>query len=53
MDESPALQPRFGVQSIPTMLLLREGQIVARQVGAVPLEALRAWVNDSLAEPRP
>ena len=53
VDESPALQQRFGVQSIPTMLLLREGQIVARQVGAVPLEALRAWVNDSLAEPRP
>jgi thioredoxin 2 len=49
VDESPALQRRFGVQSIPTMLLLRDGQVVAQQVGAVPLEALRAWVDGSLA----
>ncbi len=53
VDESPALQRRFGVQSIPTMLLLRDGQVVARQVGAVPLEALRSWVESSLATPRP
>jgi thioredoxin 2 len=53
VDESPALQRRFGVQSIPTMLLLRDGRVVAQQVGAVPLGALRAWVDGSLATPRP
>ena len=53
VDESPALQRRFGVQSIPTILILRDGQIVARQLGAVPLDALRAWVENSLATPRP
>jgi thioredoxin 2 len=44
-----APQRRFDVQAIPTMLLLRDGQIAARQAGAVPLAALRAWVDGSLA----
>jgi thioredoxin 2 len=49
VDESPALQQRFGVQAIPTLLLLRGGQVVARQTGAAPPPALRAWVTESLS----
>jgi thioredoxin 2 len=48
VDQSPGLQRRFGVQSIPTLLVLRDGQEIARQVGAVPAPRLRAWVNDAL-----
>jgi thioredoxin 2 len=48
VDESPRLQRRFGVQSIPTLLLLRRGQVVAQQVGAVPQTALRTWVDQAL-----
>ena len=36
VDESPALQQRFGVQSIPTLLMLRDGKVVSRQTGAPP-----------------
>ena len=36
VDEAPRLQQRFGVQAIPTLLLLRKGEVIARQVGAVP-----------------
>lgn len=36
VDESPRLQSRFGVQSIPTLLLLSGGQIKATQIGAPP-----------------
>jgi thioredoxin 2 len=49
VDESPRLQQRFGVQSIPTLLLLRDGQESARQVGAAPVPVLRAWVDQALA----
>ena len=45
---SPRLQQRFGVQSIPTLLLLRRGQVTARQVGAPPPAALRAWLDQAL-----
>jgi thioredoxin 2 len=49
VDESPRLQQRFDVQAIPTLLLLRDGKVVARQTGAAPAGALRAWVDGALA----
>jgi thioredoxin-like negative regulator of GroEL len=32
MDDSPRLQQRFGVQSIPTLLVMREQKVASRQV---------------------
>jgi thioredoxin len=49
VDDSPRLQQRFGVQSIPTLLVMREGKVISRQVGAVPAAALRSWVEQALA----
>jgi thioredoxin 2 len=49
VDDSPKLQQRFGVQSIPTLLLMREGKVTSRQVGAVPAAALRSWIEKALA----
>jgi thioredoxin 2 len=51
VDEAPRLSERFAVQAIPTLLVLRAGQVAARQTGAAPLPALRAWVQDALAGP--
>ncbi len=50
VDEAPRLQQRFGVQSIPTLLLLRKGEVIARQVGAVPEPAIKNWVNQGLQQ---
>jgi thioredoxin 2 len=36
VDASPQTSQRFGVQAIPTLLVLRRGQVTARQTGAVP-----------------
>ena len=49
VDVSPQLSQRFGAQAIPTLLVLVGGQVVARQTGAAPLAALRAWVDNALA----
>ena len=51
VDESPRLQQRFGVQSIPTLMVFRDGQIVSRQTGAAPAAALRGWLDQALARP--
>jgi thioredoxin 2 len=51
VDESPRLQSRFGVQSIPTLLLLDAGQVKATQIGAPPPLALRSWLEQGLASP--
>ena len=48
VDESPGVSRRFGVQGIPTLLAVRDGQVIDRQTGAPPESALRAWVDRTL-----
>ena len=40
IDEQPELAQRFGVQSIPTMILFKEGEPAAAAIGAQPKSAL-------------
>jgi thioredoxin len=40
IDEQPALAQRFGVQSIPTMILFKEGEPASAAIGAQPKTAL-------------
>jgi thioredoxin 2 len=39
-DESPAIQGRFGVRGIPTLIVFKNGEETARQVGAVSEQVL-------------
>lgn len=48
-EADPTLAARFGIQSIPTLILFRAGREVARQSGAVPAGALDAWLERALA----
>ena len=48
VDVAPGISRRYGVQGIPTMLVLRDGKEVGRQVGALGEAALRNWL-DSVA----
>ena len=50
-DEAPSLSQRFGVRGIPTLVMLRQGQEVARSVGAQPAPVLRSWVDRQLSGP--
>jgi len=52
VDQHPEVAERYGVRSIPTFLVFRDGQVVERRVGAVPreeLEALLAAHQDAVA----
>jgi thioredoxin 2 len=49
-DAAPGVAGRFSVQGIPTLLLMRRGQVVARQTGASPKPALRAWLERALSD---
>jgi thioredoxin 1 len=49
VDEEPALAGRYEIRSIPTILMLKDGRIVDRVVGAVPRATLDAKVEKALA----
>ncbi len=49
VDNAPRISRRFNVQGIPTMLMMRGGREVSRQVGALPKAKLQAWIASHLA----
>jgi thioredoxin 2 len=49
VDRAPATGTRFQVRAVPTLLVLRDGEVVARQPGAAPVATLRRWLDDALA----
>lgn len=49
VDKSPGLSRRFDVQAIPTLMVLVDGKVAARQAGAAPAEALRTWLDRALS----
>ncbi len=51
VDQAPRIAERLGVQGIPTLLLLRDGREVARQVGAVPPAPLLRWAEEVITKP--
>jgi thioredoxin 2 len=47
-DDNPEVSRRFEVRSIPTLVLLDHGDVVDRQVGALPAHQLRSWLESEL-----
>lgn len=47
IDDSHNLAARFGVKSVPTLILFRQGQEVARQVGLASFEKLVGMVEEA------
>lgn len=47
IDENPDLAAQFGVRSIPTLLLFKNGQPASMAVGARPKGALTDWIKSA------
>ncbi|MDH2413048.1 thioredoxin [Nocardioides sp. CER19] len=47
-DDNPTVSRRFEVQSIPTLVLLDHGEVVDKQIGALPENRLRSWLESKL-----
>jgi thioredoxin 2 len=45
-DAAPELLQRFGIQGIPTLMLVHHGREIARQSGVMPLPRLLAWTRE-------
>jgi len=48
VDRAPRLSQRFEVRAVPTLMVLRDGEVLARQPGAAPEPALRSWLDQAL-----
>ena len=49
VDTNPEVSAKFGIRSIPTLLVFKNGEIVDKQVGAVPKSVLSEKIETQLA----
>ncbi len=48
VDEENALAAQFGIASIPTVVIIKDGKIVNNSVGFIPKNELEQMINESL-----
>ncbi|MFP5247939.1 MAG: thioredoxin [Thermoanaerobaculia bacterium] len=48
VDDNPIVAQRFGVTSIPTLMMFKNGKLVDRIVGAAPKPALQQFIDRNL-----
>ena len=48
VDENPNTAAKYGIMSIPTLLMFKNGEIFSRQVGAAPKQKLEQWITASV-----
>jgi thioredoxin 1 len=48
VDENPQTASKYGVMSIPTLMLFKNGEMASRQVGAAPKQKLEQWITGAM-----
>ena len=48
VDENPATASKYGIMSIPTLMLFKNGELASRQVGAAPKAKLEQWITTAV-----
>ena len=48
IDENPMTPTRYGVRGIPTLMLFKNGEPTAMQVGAMPKNRLSDWIKQAI-----
>jgi thioredoxin 1 len=45
VDENPRTAQKYGIMSIPTLMIFKNGELASRQVGAAPKAKLEQWIT--------
>jgi thioredoxin 1 len=45
VDENPQTAAKYNIQSIPTLLIFKNGDMSSRQIGAAPKQKLEQWIT--------
>ena len=48
VDENPQTAAKYGIQSIPTLMIFKGGQMSSRQIGAAPKQKLEQWITTAV-----
>src|ERR1700752_328907 len=48
VDENPGTAQKYGIMSIPTLMIFKDGQLASRQVGAAPKQKLEQWITSAV-----
>jgi thioredoxin 1 len=48
IDDNPAVPSRYGIRSIPTLMLFTGGEVKATQIGANPKGKIMEWIERSI-----
>ncbi|MDM7322180.1 MAG: thioredoxin TrxA [Gammaproteobacteria bacterium] len=48
IDENPGTPPKYGIRGIPTLMLFKDGNVVATKVGALSKSQLAAFLDSQL-----
>jgi thioredoxin 1 len=48
VDENPATASKYGIMSIPTLMLFKNGELASRQIGAAPKAKLEQWITTAV-----
>jgi len=48
VDENPRTAEKYGIMSIPTLMLFKNGELASRQVGAAPKQKLEQWITTAV-----
>lgn len=47
IDQNPEIAKSYGIMSVPTMLLFKDGRVVDKKVGFMPKELINNWIQES------
>ncbi|HVV93084.1 MAG TPA: thioredoxin [Hyphomicrobiales bacterium] len=48
VDENQNVPSTYGIRSIPTLMLFKDGQLVSNHVGAAPKARLEQWIKSAI-----
>ncbi len=48
VDESPQTASKYGVMSIPTLMIFKNGEMASRQIGSAPKAKIVKWINGAI-----
>jgi thioredoxin len=48
VDENPQTAAKYNIQSIPTLMIFKDGTMSSRQIGAAPKQKLEQWITSAV-----